>query len=340
MSRKKKREFLALSASAVICLSVLFSFTCGTSRRVDEARPTILEGYRFPVQALAFSPDGGHLTTAAYFTADEGSEVEVAVWDAGTGQRTAKHTIPPRDLFWLCFAPGGQRFAAIGKDRGVWLGDTASVRRLRDSPAPVLALAFSAEAGLLATADAANVVTLWNVAGGPSRTLCRAVAPVRALAFAADGATLAGGCNDKTVRLWDVATGKEQGVLPGHAHAVVALAFSPDGQTLASGDQRGVVKRWDVAAETEQGALEAARNEGFLNEVSALAFSPDGQTLAVAVESAVQLWDVATGQLVARLEGHQKKVKCLAFAPDGTHLASGGYDQTVRLWDVTHYQAR
>src|SRR5262249_49243826 len=138
----------------------------------------------------------------------------------------------------------------------------------------------------------------------------------RALAFSLDGTALAVGAGN-TVRLWDAATGAEQGVLQGHADGVVALAFSPDGRTLASGDMHGAVKVWDVATRTERASLETTGDKAFLSEVPALAFAPDGRTLAVAAGRDVQLWDVATGELVASLEGHEKKVLCLAYSSDG-----------------------
>ena len=43
---------------------------------------------------------------------------------------------------------------------------------------------------------------------------------------------------------------------------------------------------------------------------------------------------VATAQLKDTLEGHTDVVWSVAFSPDGSMLASGSFDQTIRLWNV------
>jgi WD40 repeat protein len=334
MVLQKKWKRLALWACAAACMTLPFLFPRGTRSRADRIRPTILEGHRFPVQALAFGRDGATLTAAGYLSRDPGGW-EVSVWDVGTGHPAQPRTAHAEAVRSLALARGGGTAAIAGQDQSLWLWEISTTRgrRLGEHRCHVEALSLSGDGSLLAAADAEDVVTLWDVADGRPRARCQAPHALT-LAFAPDGKTLAGGGWDHTVRLWDAATGEERGVLRGHTCAVVAVAFSPDGRLLASGDLRGAVTLWDVAARSKRAILEATTEKIFLNEITALTFSPDGQTLALAVDREVQLWDVGTGRPVACLEGHTGKVKCLAFAPDGTRLATGGFDRTVRLWPV------
>ncbi|MHB8625197.1 MAG: WD40 repeat domain-containing protein [Aggregatilineales bacterium] len=48
----------------------------------------------------------------------------------------------------------------------------------------------------------------------------------------------------------------------------------------------------------------------------------------------MKLWDADSGQCLATLQGHMNQVSAVAFCPDGTRIASGGGDNTVRIWDI------
>src|SRR3989339_731220 len=44
---------------------------------------------------------------------------------------------------------------------------------------------------------------------------------------------------------------------------------------------------------------------------------------------------VAFGDLISTLVGHTKFVISIAFSPDGMKIASGSYDETIKLWDIS-----
>jgi hypothetical protein len=47
-----------------------------------------------------------------------------------------------------------------------------------------------------------------------------------------------------------------------------------------------------------------------------------------------------SGKLIGKLEGHESRVTAIAFSADGKMLATGGYDKTLRFWEVSTARER
>src|SRR5262249_6507763 len=109
---------------------------------------------------------------------------------------------------------------------------------------------------------------------------------------------------------------------------------SPDGKVLAAGEEDGSVRLWDVATGEEQPPL-----RWHDRRVAALAFRPDNLFLASAGfhDRKVRVTDLRTLRTVLTLPGPagggETEVK-VGFGGDGRTLAYGGWDDTVRLWDL------
>ena len=78
---------------------------------------------------------------------------------------------------------------------------------------------------------------------------------------------------------------------------------------------------------------------GHTGHVNALAFSADGAQLFSAAGQPglfgeVRHWNVADGKLIRALQGHKDAIYALAVSPDGATLATGSYDQKIKLWNV------
>ncbi len=114
---------------------------------------------------------------------------------------------------------------------------------------------------------------------------------------------------------------------------VVALAYAPEPKLIAAGTFGEV----ELRAATDNTLVR--KLTGLHGNVNALVFSADGKYLFAAagqpgVSGEVREWQVSDGALVRSFEGHKDAIYSAALSPDGKILATGSYDQKIKLWDT------
>jgi WD40 repeat protein/serine/threonine protein kinase len=153
------------------------------------------------------------------------------------------------------------------------------------------------------------------------------------VAFSPDGRFL-GATGSGLVKVWDVTGGQEVFThkFDGYVHT---LDFGPDGGTLAVRVQE-ITRVLDLPTGRERFALKGPGNFS----PGSLAFSADGKHLATGGQE-LRVWDAVTGaELHSRTEGHPGEVASMAVSPVGGLLATGGVDQTVRVWELDSWNRR
>ena len=88
---------------------------------------------------------------------------------------------------------------------------------------------------------------------------------------------------------------------------------------------------------TQWGLPEGAKARLGKGSISEITYAPDGTRLAVASSIGIWIYDAQTGEELSLITGHTDRVGSVSFSPDGETLASGSFDSTVRLWDVSSY---
>jgi WD40 repeat protein len=201
------------------------------------------------------------------------------------------------------------------------------------------------------------------------------VTEIKDMAFSPDGKRLAVASFEATVRLWDVEQGRIAVKLTGHKGIVSGLSFYNNGQNLVTLGNDNLLKTWDVTAGKEIGSVDLKCNNIQGNgDVIALkdnralvacagleivdlktgkvvstfkgpdwayklAVSGDERTVLGGIGySEFQLWDMQSLEPIRQLKGHDLLGSAVSYSADGKLLATGGTDDTARIWNANGKQ--
>lgn len=211
------------------------------------------------------------------------------------------------------------------------------------------AVAFSADAQWIATANANGAVEVWQMQADKSLQRVRRLDESNAvtapsslsnqadpshptrhqLAFSPDGQTLLGVGDDRMIAVWDVPSGQLKQQLQGHEAAIEQVQFSADGQRVVSASRDRTARIWQVASGQLLNTL------SHRDVISSAHFSPDGQLVAIASwDGTARILDASTGASRVIMTGHRGAVLDAEFSPDAATLVTASADGTVRLWDT------
>lgn len=299
-----------------------------TASRTVRLKPVSVDFNNTLVQAIAADPTGKLIAVA-------GDDHAIRIMDTSSLALLATlqgHT----DLIQtLDFSPNGNQLVSAGNDGQVirWNRNSQFKIIQRIDGAPALAcVRFAPDGGELAAVGFNNKVYLIGQTkrNGQPEVECDCT-DLRAVEYRKDGKYLAVAGRNGNLHLFDRAANQMLDDFHLHSGRIHAIRFAESSPVIVTAGEDGQVVLFDTDA--KQTVRRITVGGGKLFAVCIL----DQEHLAVAgSNNMIGIVNLSLGRIVERLIGHTGSVTTLASS--GSMLFSGGFDATLRRWELSGLQ--
>jgi eukaryotic-like serine/threonine-protein kinase len=273
-------------------------------------------GHTGTISAVAFSPDGQRIATAA-------TDRTARVWDTNTGEvLRIVEVAAPEGLVYLCLAfnADGTRIVTGGDDKAlVWdIATGEIVARLLGHTGRIKSIVYSPDGSQILTASLDSQAMLWNAQTGQwLKTFKRDPSELEGACFSPDGTRVLTTHRGGAARIWDTQTG-EHLLRISNQDIALSAQFSPDGKRIVCsvGNENETVRLF----ETWTGEL-PVRIKGAVHPGTIVSFSSDGSTVVTrTLLGETRVWDALTGEEV-QSHGIPRLANSGIISPDGRQIA-------------------
>ncbi|MCB0532880.1 MAG: caspase family protein [Saprospiraceae bacterium] len=296
------------------------------------------EGHNLGATTVCFSPDGKQFVVGC-----KGGQIKF--WDLeGNEIKTLEYG---EWVQAVCYAPDGKTILVGGRDRSTKILDLQgrNIRTIRGHSEGVLSVDFlpanPAQGPRFLFGSDDKTTRLWDVEARENIALQGPGGGLISEAFSlADKELLllSSGAGDGAVKLSDY-RGQERWSKPPARFGFEGACFlHVDGRPQILATERDVVTIWDAG----DNQLRTFEYKGLGGHIVP---APDGKSFVVPINNRngyeFDRIDL-NGQLMQTFKGHSDMIKALAFSPDGQRIvsASGGDENTVKIWDLQGHQLK
>jgi WD40 repeat protein len=190
---------------------------------------------------------------------------------------------------------------------------------------------------ILVSGDQTGKLNIWNLRNGTlQKILTGHESEIKSIAISPDEKTITSTDKDGKIKIWNLSSGKLKSTFTGHEIKsygdVFVMALIPNNNTLVSWNKeessslyQNNIKIWNLQTGELKYTIEPPRKENSYsnNTFDFVKVSSDGKNIITDSNSAIQTWELSTGQLkdTIGIEGD-----ILAFSLNENILATGYYD--------------